>query len=235
MKTSSQCLLALTIIFAGSTAAAAQDAGADLMSLEFDQLRSEIQTRYDAALGLTNDQTISGANDTRYIWASEAKVQCAIALGYLKSRTRDETSISKCGYAYDRMQRRTTPPVIVERPPVREEVCTAVEPGLVFFDWDSDAPGPEARQTIQIVAGNARECGWSQFTVVGHTDRSGSDAYNDDLAARRAQAVAGLMEGLGISRQLMTISSEGESNPRVDTPDGVREQENRRVEITVSR
>ena len=70
--------------------------------------------------------------------------------------------------------------------------------------------------------------------VVGHTDLSGSDAYNDDLSIRRAEAVADLMVGLGINRGQMTISAEGEGNPRVPTQDGVREPQNRRVEITVS-
>ncbi|MDJ0642093.1 MAG: OmpA family protein [Erythrobacter sp.] len=237
MKTACHFLTALTIISVTSTGAAAQDAVADLMSADIDTLRSEIQNRYDAALSATNDQTIVAANDTRYLWASEAKVQCGIALGFLKSRTRDETSISKCDYAYGRMAIRTVappPPAPVVTPPPRREVCTSVEPGLVFFEFDSSNPGPDATQTIEIVATNARECGWDRFRVVGHTDRSGSDAYNDALSVRRAEAVANLMASLGIPRGQMAVSAEGESNPRVPTADGVRSPENRRVEITVS-
>lgn len=236
MKTTCQYLAALTIISVASTGAAAQDSTAELMAADIDTLRSEIQNRYDAALTTTKDQSVIAANDTRYMWASEAKVQCAIALGYLKSRTRDETSISKCDYAFGRMRLRTEPPpaAIVTPPPPRREVCTSVEPGIVFFDFDSHTPGPEATQTIQVVATNARECGWDQFRVIGHTDRSGSDAYNDALSVRRAEAVANLMASLGIARGEMTVSAEGESNPRVPTADGVRSPENRRVEITVS-
>ena len=68
-----------------------------------DSLRSEIQQHYDAALVMTLDQAIVRANDPRYTWASEAKVQCGIALGYLKSNTRDETSIGKCRTAAELM------------------------------------------------------------------------------------------------------------------------------------
>ena len=234
MKKAWQFLSTLTIISAASTGVAAQDSTASLMAMDIDSLRSEIQNRYDAALAQTMDPQIVQANDTRYFWSSEAKVQCAIALGYLKSSTRDETSIGKCDYAYNRMRVRTEPPVIIEQAPRQDEVCDSVEPGIVFFDWDSDVPGADARQTVDVVAKNARDCGWNRFRVVGHADRSGSDAYNDALSARRAQAIASIMQGLGIPAGSMTVSSEGESNPRVDTPDGVREQENRRVEITVS-
>lgn len=237
MKTKCHWLSALTIISLTATGAAAQESVSDLMSMDLGSLRAEIQSRYDEALAETkNDEAIRG-NDTRYLWASEAKVQCGIALGYLKSSTRDETSISKCDYAYNRMRIRTLPPppsVIIQQPPRQDEVCDRIEPGLIFFDWDSDVPGADARGTVDIVAKNARECGWSRFSIVGHADRSGSDAYNDALSARRAQAIATMLQGLGVGAANMAISSKGESSPRKETPDGVREQENRRVEITVS-
>lgn len=235
MKTACQFLSALTIISFASTGAAAQESFESLMAMDTDNLRSEIQTRYDAALSETKNETLINANDTRYVWASEAKVQCAIALGYLKSSTRDETSISKCDYAYNRMRIRTVPPsVIVQQPPRENDVCDSVEPGIVFFDWDSDVPGTSAQGIVDVVAKNARECGWTKFNVVGHADRSGSDAYNDALSQRRALAIASIMESRGIGAASMTVTSKGESVPRVNTPDGVREQENRRVEITVS-
>ena len=221
MKTT--LISALTIIGMATPASlAAQNLSQDLATSDTDTLRGAIQMRYDAALGLTRDNAIIAANDTRYLWASEAKVQCAIALGYLKSSTRDETSISKCDYAYQRMQG------VTER-----QVCQDQQPGIVFFEFDSSVPGEGAADTIRFVAQNAQRCGWNSFTVVGHTDRAGSDAYNDALSMRRAQAVADLMVSLGINRSQMSISAEGESNPRVPTADGVRSPQNRRVEITV--
>ncbi|MEM9085896.1 MAG: OmpA family protein [Pseudomonadota bacterium] len=228
---------ALTIVGAIAPASlAAQDLTADLATTDRDELRGALQVRYDAALAATNDSAVVAANDTRYMWASEAKVQCAIALGYLKSNTRDETSIEKCDYAYGMMNiiaQPPAPPPPPPPPPPPAQVCEAPQPGLVFFEFDSDVPAEDAAEIIQFTARNADGCEWDSFNVVGHTDRAGSNAYNDELSMRRAQAVADLMESLGISRDQLTITAEGELNPRVPTADGIRSPENRRVEITV--
>lgn len=221
------------------TGVSAQEQSPDLATSDVDALRGSIQARYDAALSATRDEALIAANDTRYVWASEAKVQCAIALGFLRSNTRDETSISKCDYAFRMMSFVATPPTrptvpVVQAPPPPPEVCEDVQPGLIFFDFDVDVPGSDARQTIQFFTGNAEVCGWERFNVVGHTDRAGSNTYNDNLSFRRAQSVAGLMTSLGIDMSDLNISAEGELNPRVPTADGIRSPENRRVEISVS-
>lgn len=235
-RTATYLLTALTIISSAGSAAWAQDAAGDLSSEDTSTLRSGLQTRYDAALAATTSDGYIAANDPRYVWASEAKVQCAIALGYLKSNTRDATSIRKCGLAYDRMMQRPAPvvPVPMPTPTPPPEVCSNRQPGLIFFDFDVDVPKEDAVQTIQFVAANAEACGWRGFNVVGHTDRAGSDQYNNDLSARRARSVANLMDSLGIVGSRIRVSSEGESKPRVPTEDGVRNPQNRRVEITVS-
>lgn len=241
MKTT--LISALTIIGAATPAAlAAQDMSSDLATSDLDALQSAIEMRYEAALAATRNDGLISADDPRYTWASEAKVQCGIALGYLKSNTRDETSISKCDFAYRMMSVIPRPPVVVPPPPLPPvpppalpEVCTDRQPAIVFFEFDSDVPGDGAAETIRFMARNAETCGWESFSVIGHTDRAGSNDYNDDLSMRRADAVANLMVTLGIDRGQMSISAEGETNPRVPTADGVRSPENRRVEITVTR
>jgi outer membrane protein OmpA-like peptidoglycan-associated protein len=206
----------------------------DLMTMEMGSLRGEIQQRYDAALARSIDPAIINANDTRYTWATEAKVQCGIALGFLKSSTRDEASISNCAMAASMMDRTATPmaaPVPIA--PAPSEVCSQKLPGIVFFEFDSAALPADAQQTIQFVAQNAGPCGWRAFDVVGHTDRAGSDAYNLSLSERRAQAVSAMMTSMGIPGSAVTTSAQGESSPRVPTEDGVRNPQNRRVEIGV--
>lgn len=218
-----------------STAASAQD---DLMSLDGSELRSAVQMRYDAALTLTNDPAIVNANDPRYIWASEAKAQCGIALGFLKSGTKDEVSLSKCGMAYDMMNR--TPQARVAAPPMPQasappqEVCAVEVPGLIFFEFDSATPQQDAIDTVEYVVDNAPACNWNRFTVVGHADRAGSNAYNQALSESRAEAIESLMVGRGIADATISTRAEGEENPRVPTADGVRELQNRRVEILVN-
>lgn len=213
------------------------------MSQDIDTLRGEVRQSYDAALAMTLDPAIVNANDPRYIWASEAKVQCGIAWGFLKSGTRDETSLSKCAMAYDMMMRppvprvAATPPVVANAAPPApppSQVCNRELPGLIFFEFDSAVPGSDAAETVTFVATNAEACDWNSFRVVGHADRAGSNAYNADLSRRRAEAVAELMTSRGIPRGAMTIAALGEESPRVPTADGVRELQNRRVEITVS-
>lgn len=206
---------------------------ADWMSADMSTLRSEVQQRYDAALALTNDQSIITANDTRYLWASEAKVQCGIAIGFLKRGNRDETSLSKCGMASDLMNRLPRPP-IAPPPPPPAQVCNREAPGLIFFEFNSSIPGPEATEIVDYVTQNAGPCTWRSFVVTGNTDTSGSNAYNMGLSQRRADAVADMMVARGIARNAITTAAKGEENPRVPTADGVRELQNRRVEITVS-
>ena len=197
-----------------------------------DDQEGQIQQRYEAALAATLDPAIVSANDTRYTWASEAKVQCGIALGYFESGTRDETSISKCNMAYDMMLRRPAPPPPAPPPPP-PQACPNQLPGMVFFDWDSAELPADARQTVQFVVTNAPRCNWRNITVTGHADKSGSNEYNMGLSQRRAEAVAGMMASMGLPSAAITAAARGEEQPRVPTSDGVREAQNRRVEITV--
>ena len=67
--------------------------------------------------------------------------------------------------------------------------------------------------------------------LAGHTDRSGSTTYNMGLAERRNASVRGYLSSRGIPDTRITSEAFGESRPRVETADGVREPQNRRVEI----
>ena len=103
---------------------------------------------------------------------------------------------------------------------------------IVFFDWNVDVPLAEASGTIAQIVDQRAACGWSQFSVVGHTDKSGTDLYNNGLSKRRAANVAAMMEQAGISAADVATEARGESQVLVETADGVREAQNRRVEVT---
>jgi len=227
-------MLAVATALVLPSAAFAQSAStAELMAMDKGALRDAIQMRYDAGLAATKDPSVVAANDTRFLWASETKVQCGIALGFLKSGTKDETSISKCDLAYQMMNRRPAPPPPPPPPPPpqRPAICDDPLAGIAFFDWDSDVVSGEAGQTLQTVAQNVPVCGWSSLTLVGHTDLSGSNAYNDGLSQRRAEAVEAGFRAMGVNVPV-NLEARGESEPRVPTEDGVREPQNRRVEIS---
>ncbi len=108
----------------------------------------------------------------------------------------------------------------------------------VFFDFDRATIRPTAAQTLnQIAASVATWPGNPDLVVVGHTDRSGSAAYNQRLSAARARAVVDALAARGISARMvddLEVLAMGESQPRVATGDGVREQANRRVVIEVA-
>jgi len=108
----------------------------------------------------------------------------------------------------------------------------AIPPAIVFFDWDRDDLTAEARNTLNGVAENYRRGGQTQVVLAGHADRSGSDAYNQGLSQRRANRVRDYLASQGIPGGAMTTQAFGEERPRVETADGVREPDNRRVEIT---
>jgi OOP family OmpA-OmpF porin len=70
--------------------------------------------------------------------------------------------------------------------------------------------------------------------VVGHTDTSGSAAYNVRLSERRAKAVADALVGLGVGQQALQVDWKGESQLAVPTKDGVKEPLNRRSTIDIN-
>ncbi|MBV8778339.1 MAG: OmpA family protein [Alphaproteobacteria bacterium] len=103
---------------------------------------------------------------------------------------------------------------------------------IVFFDWDRDTITAEGRQIVRQAADAYRTGAPVQIQVTGYTDRSGSPGYNQRLSERRANNVANALASLGVPRNQMLVSGRGENDNRVPTADGVREPQNRRVEIT---
>ena len=107
-----------------------------------------------------------------------------------------------------------------------------VGPFMVFFDWDKDEITPQAAAILDNAASAYATTGQAQVQLAGHADRSGSAEYNVGLSQRRAANVRSYLSGRGIPDGVITSEAFGESRPLVETADGVREPQNRRVEIT---
>lgn len=101
---------------------------------------------------------------------------------------------------------------------------------LVFFDWSKADLTDRARQIIGEAAAS-RGAGVTRIEVNGFTDRSGPADYNMQLSIRRANAVAAELVRRGVPRNEIVTRGFGEENNLVPTADGVREPQNRRVEI----
>ncbi len=102
---------------------------------------------------------------------------------------------------------------------------------LVFFDFDRSNVSPVAQRVLEKVVTDAARMNPSRISVAGNADRSGADGYNLSLSKRRAETVAGALTRAGVARGKLQVEWFGESRPRVKTADGVREPENRNVEI----
>ncbi len=121
-------------------------------------------------------------------------------------------------------------PVMASPPPPEPAKQTSY---MVFFDFDRSNITATAAETIKKAAADAKAGQKTRIGVTGHADRSGSDAYNMALSLRRANAVKDALVREGIPAAAIAVVGRGESQPLVQTADGVREPQNRRVEIVL--
>jgi OmpA-OmpF porin, OOP family len=103
---------------------------------------------------------------------------------------------------------------------------------LVFFAWNQVDVTPVTMQVLRQVAADYAAGRVSRVRIAGHADRSGSPDYNLRLSERRARVAAAELVALGVPAEIMEVEWFGETRPRVPTADGVREAQNRRVEVT---
>ena len=104
---------------------------------------------------------------------------------------------------------------------------------MVFFDWDRSNLSAQALQTIKQAAAAFKAKGNARITATGHTDTSGPENYNMALSLRRANAVKDALVREGVPATAIAVIGRGEQGLLVPTPDGVREPQNRRVEIVI--
>lgn len=123
------------------------------------------------------------------------------------------------------------PPRPVAPPPPPRAQCNT-GPFIVFFDFDRSDVSAEAATILNNAVTAYANCGSARVMLAGHTDTSGSASYNEGLAERRNASVRNYMTGRGVAAGQITGEAFGETQPRVPTADGVREAQNRRVEVS---
>jgi outer membrane protein OmpA-like peptidoglycan-associated protein/opacity protein-like surface antigen len=119
------------------------------------------------------------------------------------------------------------PPTAMPTPPAPPATRTY----LVFFDWDRADLSERARQIVAEAAAASTKVATTRIDVNGYTDLSGSPAYNQRLSVRRAESVEAELVRDGVPKAEIVIRGFGETDPLVPTAPGVREPQNRRVEI----
>ena len=169
----------------------------------------------------------AGARDTNPVLAARAqgRFDCWVENA---EENHEPMAIQACrDEFYTALEQLETPPQPVQPPVVAPEVY------IVLFDFDKANIRPDGQQVINQVLADAQAKGTPQISVTGHADRAGPADYNLALSLRRADAVRQALIAGGISADQITVSGRGEEEPAVPTPDGVREQANRRVEIII--
>jgi outer membrane protein OmpA-like peptidoglycan-associated protein len=116
-------------------------------------------------------------------------------------------------------------------PPAQPPVAQPARSYLVFFDWDKATLTDRARQIIREAADNSTHVQYTRIEVNGYTDTSGTPQYNMGLSVRRAKAVQAELIKDGVPANAITIQGFGDTHLLVPTGPGVREPQNRRVEI----
>jgi OOP family OmpA-OmpF porin len=124
------------------------------------------------------------------------------------------------------------PPTPVAAPPAPPPAAVAPQNQvfIVFFEFDKSSLTADGRRVVDQAAA-AYKTGRSNVQIAGYTDSAGTARYNLALSKRRADTVKAALVRDGVPAGAIDESWHGEENPRVPTADGVREPQNRRVEI----
>ncbi len=104
---------------------------------------------------------------------------------------------------------------------------------ILYFRFESDELTDESRALVQDIQKAVKERPIPDIAVVGHTDTMGTPRANFDLGLKRAASVRGLLSEAGLDASTIDVTSLGEADLLVKTPDETPEPRNRRVEVTL--
>lgn len=136
--------------------------------------------------------------------------------------------------------------LVADTEPAAEDTAAAmVEPGptvkspgsfTVYHDFNKSKiiSDPDFDNYIEKLVDYADEVTGSKLKVTGHTDNVGSENYNYRLGMERAQSTRDYLVKMGISEQIISISSEGESSPVATNDTETGRSQNRRTEVHIN-
>jgi OmpA-OmpF porin, OOP family len=122
------------------------------------------------------------------------------------------------------------PPPPPPPPPAATKVTYAAD---AFFDFDKSVLKPEGKAKLDDLISKVKGINLEVIIAVGHTDSIGTDAYNQKLSVRRAEAVKAYLVSKGIEKNRVYTEGKGEKQPVADNKTAEGRAKNRRVEIEV--
>lgn len=186
---------------------------------------------YQGLAGIEYDITpyLKAGLDYRYFRTANTEMETAAATE-VEGEYEDHTLTLGLRYIFPPAAAPVEPPapaVAAEPPPPP----TVPNNYIVFFDFDRSNLSADADRIVAAAAANAQQARATTVEVTGHADRSGSARYNMRLSQRRADIVKQALIARGIPADQIAVTAAGESQPLVPTADGVREAQNRRVQL----
>ena len=104
----------------------------------------------------------------------------------------------------------------------------------LLFATNSTQVSGTSQNELRIVANSLNQYPNTTVNVIGHTDNVGDASFNQGLSERRAQAVASILRGGGVSGNRIRSIGAGENNPIASNLNAAGRQMNRRVEIVIT-
>lgn len=209
--------------FAGSTISPYLGLGVGVADVKDGRHSIELAYQGIAGLGWNITPNWRANLDGRYYATADAK-------GRGGAKFDNENLTAMLGVTYKFVQVATAAP-----PPAAPAPAPVVgNQFIVFFDFDRSDLTSAGQTTVNQAASAAKAGARTRVSVSGHADRSGSDQYNMALSLRRANTVKNALVAQGIPANQIVVVGNGETQPLVQTADGVQEPQNRRVEIVLN-
>ncbi|MBP2301407.1 OmpA family protein [Azospirillum picis] len=186
---------------------------------------------YQGIVGASYDITDNLAVTLDYRYFATTDPEFDLGPASSKGEYRNHTILAGLRYSFGGPARPT--PVAAPAPvpaPVQAQPQTEYQ---VFFDWDKSTITPTSEKIIADAADAAGRVRAVNIQVIGHTDTSGSPAYNQRLSLRRAEAVRRALIARGTPANMIRVDGVGENQLMVPTGPNVREPSNRRAQILI--
>ncbi len=188
----------------------------DIPAASRDELRNAHQTLSKKLTASFKKQSPESAANAQFYF------DCWVAE---QEKNTDPKAIAACRDGFLDQLDETDPPIAQGGP-----LATSF---MLNFPWDSTQAQGLALQELDDLARTIKRHRNYRIIINGHADRSGSDDYNMQLSQHRADFIRQVLIGRGVPATRVDYYAFGESDPKVETADGVRNNENRRVEIFI--